>query len=136
MESYEDLLSQAYKDIKPIESNGERFEIPKIQGHVEGTKTVLTNLPQIASTLRREQEHILKFLLKELATSGKIQGNKVVLQTKISSAKINSKIEQYTNEFVLCKECKKPDTEIIKQDRLSFVHCLACGAKHSIRAKI
>jgi translation initiation factor 2 subunit 2 len=136
MESYEDLLSEAYKDIKPIKDSGERFEIPKIQGHMEGTKTILTNLPQIASILRREQEHILKFFLKELATSGKIQGNQVILQTKIPSAKINSKVEQYTNEFVLCKECKKPDTEITKQDRFSFLHCLACGAKHSVRAKI
>jgi translation initiation factor 2 subunit 2 len=136
MEDYEKLLTQAYKDIKPIKDTGERFEIPKIQGHVEGTKTILTNLSQIASILRREQEHILKFLLKELATSGKIQGNQAILQTKIPSGKINSKIEQYTNEFVLCKECKKPDTEITKQDRFSFLHCLACGAKHSVRAKI
>jgi translation initiation factor 2 subunit 2 len=136
MEDYEKLLTQAYKDIKPIKDTGERFEIPKIQGHVEGTKTILTNLSQIASILRREQEHILKFLLKELATSGKIQGNQAILQTKIPSAKINSKVEQYTNEFVLCKECKKPDTEITKQDRFSFLHCLACGAKHSVRAKI
>jgi len=136
MEDYEKLLTDAYKDIKPIKHSGERFEIPKIQGHVEGTKTILTNWAQIASTLRRDQEHILKFLLKELATSGKIKGTQVILQRRIPSAKINEKIEQYTNEFVLCKECKKPDTEMIKQDRFSFLHCLACGAKHSIRAKI
>ena len=133
---YEKLLNEAYKDINPIKDSGERFEIPKIQGHAEGTKTILTNLQQIASTLRRDQEHILKFLLKELATSGKIKGTQVILQRRIPSGKINEKIEDYTKEFVLCKECKKPDTEIIKQDRFSFVHCLACGAKHSVRAKI
>ena len=133
---YEKLLNEAYKKIKPIKDSGERFEIPKAQGHTEGTKTILTNWTQIASTLRRDQEHILKFLLKELATSGKIKDNRVILQRKIPSGKINEKIEQYTNEFVLCKECKKPDTEIIKQDRFLFLHCLACGAKHSVRAKI
>ena len=53
MQTYEKLLDQAYKDIKPI-THSERFEIPKIQGHLEGTKTILTNLPQIASSLRRE----------------------------------------------------------------------------------
>ena len=79
---------------------------------------------------------MLKFLLKELATSGKFKGTNVILQRKIPSSKINEKIEAYTKEFVLCKECKKPDTEIIKQDRFSFIHCLACGAKHSVRAKI
>ena len=133
---YEKLLESAYKEVKPIKDSGERFEIPKITGHAEGTKTILTNLPQIASTLRRDQEHMLKFLLKELATSGKFKGTNVILQRKIPSSKINEKIEAYTKEFVLCKECKKPDTEIIKKDRFSFLHCLACGAKHSVRAKI
>ena len=136
MENYNKLLEQAYSKVKPIKHSGERFEIPKIQGHAEGTKTILTNWPQIATILRRDQEHILKFLLKELATSGKIKDNRVILQRRIPSGKINEKIENYTKEFVLCKECKKPDTEIIKQDRFSFLHCLACGAKHSVRAKI
>ena len=35
-----------------------------------------------------------------------------------------------------CKDCGKPDTELIKEDRFTFIHCLACGAKHSIRNKI
>ena len=135
MQTYEKLLDEAYKDIKPI-THSDRFEILKIQGHLEGTKTNLTNLQQIATHIRRDINHLLKFLLKELATSGKMQGNRVILQRKIPSTKINDKIADYTKEFVICKECKKPDTEIIKQDRLAFVHCLACGAKHSVRAKI
>ncbi len=135
MQSYEKLLDEAYKDIKPIK-HSERFEIPKIQGHLEGTKTILTNLHQISTDLRREINHLLKYLLKELATSGKIKGNTVILQRKIPSSKINEKIQQYTKEFVICKECKKPDTELIKEQGFSFVHCLACGAKHSVRGKI
>ncbi len=136
MESYELLLNEAYKKVKQIEGAGERFEIPKIEGHIEGKKTILTNFLQITSHLRRSVEHFQKFLLKELATQGHLEGDRLILNNKIPSAKINQKIEEYANEFVLCKECKKPDTEIIKEDRLSFVHCLACGAKHSIRSKI
>jgi len=136
MENYNQLLDQAYKKIKPITGKSERFEIPKIQGHLEGNKTILTNLQQIASQLRRDQNHLLKFLLRELATSGAIKQNRVILQRKISSKKINEKIEQYTKEFIICKECKKPDTELIKEHEFSFVHCLACGAKHSVRSKI
>lgn len=135
MQNYEKLLDEAYKDIKPIKHT-ERFEIPKIQGHLEGTKTILTNLQQISTYLRRDINHLLKFLLKELATSGAIKQGRVILQRKISSAKINEKIESYVKEFVVCKECKKPDTELIKDKGFTFVHCLACGAKHSVRAKI
>ena len=138
METYEQLLNEAYKNVKQISSgsNGERFEIPKIEGHFEGKKKFLTNFFQIADYIRRNPLHFQKFLLKELATSGQIEGDRLVFNNKIPSAKINQKIEQYVKEFVLCKECGKPDTELIKEDRLSFIHCLACGAKHSVRGKI
>jgi translation initiation factor 2 subunit 2 len=135
MESYENLLESAYKIVKPIK-HSERFEIPKIEGHLEGNKTILTNLQQISSNLRRDQNHLLKFLLKELATSGTLKGNRIIFQRKIGSGNINEKIKDYAQEFVICKECKKPDTEFIKDHKFLFVHCLACGAKHSVRAKI
>lgn len=136
MEDYEKLLESAYKNVKTIETNGDRFEIPKVEGRFEGKKTLLTNFFQIASHIRRDPEHFQKFLLKSLATSGQKEGERLVLNNKIPSKKINAKIEEYVNEFVLCNECNKPDTEIIKEDRLNFLHCLACGAKHPIRTKI
>jgi len=137
MNEYEKLLDEAYKKVKQQDSGtGERFEIPKIEGHVEGKKTFLTNFYQIAEHIRRNPEHFQKFMLKELAASGQREGDRLVLNIKIPSAKINQKIEQYIKEFVTCKECGKPDTELIKEDRLMFIHCLGCGAKHSVRSKI
>ncbi len=136
METYEKLLDEAYSKVKKTESSGERFEIPKIQGHHEGKKTILTNFFQIVSYLRRDPDHFQKFLLKELATSGQKEGDRIVLNNKIPSSKINEKIESYVKEFVICKECGKPDTELKKEDRFTFIHCLACGAKHAVRSKI
>jgi translation initiation factor 2 subunit 2 len=135
METYEDLLNEAYTKIKPISHSGERFEIPKIEGHLEGTKTILTNIPQIVSYIRRNPEHLVKFLLKELATAGTMKNNILILQRKINSQRINEKIEDYIKEFVLCKECTKPDTELTKDKGFTFIHCLACGAKHPVRTK-
>jgi len=136
MTDYEKLLSNAFKKVKTVEDSGERFEIPKIEGHFQGKKTVLSNFFQIASHIRRKPEHFLKFMLKELAASGTRDGDRLILNIKVPSTKINQKIEDYVKEFVLCKECKKPDTELTKQDRLGFIHCLACGAKHPVRGKI
>lgn len=131
--NYEELLNEAYKKVKKPETSGERFEIPPIKGHFEGNKTILTNFFFIASHLRRKPEHFQKFLLKELAVSGQKDSDRLILNRKVASSKINEKIESYTKEFVLCKECKKPDTELIKEDRLNFIHCLACGAKSPVR---
>lgn len=133
---YEKLLDEAYRKVKQVDTSGGRFEIPKVEGHVEGRKTILTNFFQIASHIRRKPEHFQKFMLRELAASGQREGDRLVLNMKVPSSKINLKIEQYAKEFVLCRECGKPDTELIKEDRLSFIHCLACGAKHSVRGKI
>ncbi len=135
-QTYEQLLNKAYEKIKPLATSSGRFEIPKIEGHFEGKKTILTNFFQIASYLRRNPSHFQKFMLRELAASGQREGDRLVLNIKVPSAKINQKIEQYVKEFVLCRECGKPDTELIKEDRFTFVHCLACGAKHSVRSKI
>jgi len=136
MEEYEKLLESAYEKVKKVESNGERFEIPKIEGHYEGKRTILTNFLAIASYIRRTKGHFQKFLLKELATSGQLEGDRLILNNKIPSAKINEKISLYIKEFVICKECGKPDTELEKVDRLNFLHCLACVAKHPVRSKI
>lgn len=136
MEQYEKLLDEAYKKVKQVTTSSDRFEVPKAEGHFEGKKTIITNFMQIASYLRRSPEHFQKFLLKELAASGQKEGDRLILNIKVPSAKINQKVEEYTKEFVICKECKKPDTEIKKEDRLAFIHCLACGAKHPVRSKI
>jgi len=133
---YEQMLKKLYKEVKPLETSSERFEIPKVKGHIEGTKTIIANFGSIVGTLRRPVEHISKFLFKELATPGIIEGERLILNRKLSSKTINEKIEAYANEFVICKECKKPDTEIKKEDRVTSIHCLACGAKHPVRSKI
>jgi len=136
MTTYEQLLNDAYSKVKKSENNGERFEIPKVEGHFEGKKTIITNFSQITSFLRRNPEHFQKFMFRELAASGQKEGDRLILNMTVPSAKINQKVEQYVKEFVLCEQCGKPDTELVKEDRLSFVKCLACGAKHSVRSKI
>ena len=134
---YEDLLEQAYEQVQETGGGGSgRFDVPKIEGHFQGKKTILTNFFQISSHLGRSGEHFQKFILKELATSGYKSGERLVLNNKIPRKKIDDKIDKYVREFVICKECGKPDTEIKKEGKVSYVHCLACGASHPIRTKI
>ncbi len=133
---YEKLLERAQPKIPKKIKSKERFEIPKVKGHIEGTKTIVTNFIQIASTLHRYPQHILKYLLRELAAPGSIDGQRLILGKKINSAIINEKIEKYANEFVICKDCKKPDTEMVKEGRVLLLKCQACGAKHPIMSKI
>ena len=120
MESYENLLNKAYEKVKVINSGSERFDIPKVQGEISGKNTIITNIVQISSYLRRDSNHISKFLMKELATSGKIENNRLILNTKMPSQRVNEKVILYSKEFVICPECNKPDTEIISEKGIKF----------------
>ena len=133
MESYEQLLKKAYEKVKVVSKSSDRFEIPKAEGQVSGNSTFITNISQISSCLRRDVNHLVKFLQKELAVYGRIDGNRLMLKTKLNSAKVNEKIEKYAKEFVICNVCEKPDTEIVSEKGVKYKHCLACGAKSTIK---
>jgi translation initiation factor 2 subunit 2 len=136
MENYEKLLEEAYSKVKSIKKDSERFEIPKVKGSVSGKNTIISNILLIANQIRRPVEHLVKFLQKELAVSGTLEKERLILKTRLNSSRVNEKIEQYVKEFVLCQECKKPDTEIVSEKGIKFKHCLACGAKSPIKNKI
>jgi translation initiation factor 2 subunit 2 len=133
MKSYKELLKKAYSEVKVVSLDSSRFEMPKVQGQVSGKNTIITNITQISSHIRRPLDHLAKFLQKELAVSGKIENDRLILKTKLSSIKVNEKIQQYVKEFVICSECSKPDTEIVSEKGIKLKHCLACGAKSPIR---
>ena len=61
MTDYQELLDRAYKEVKQVKTT-ERFEIPKVKGHIIGTRTIISNFSHICSTLRRKPEHLAKFL--------------------------------------------------------------------------
>ena len=130
---YESLLKRAYSKMKVVSKGAERFEIPKAQGRVEGKNTIITNMGEIASYIRRPIEQVARFLFRELATSGKVDNERLILNSKISSIKVNEKIEMYSKQFVICNECGKPDTEVLSEKGIKFKHCLACGAKSPIK---
>ena len=95
MESYESLLDEAYTSVKVIQKGGDRFEIPLVIGQVAGKATIITNIKPIAEVLRRPIEHLAKYLQKELAASGKIDNERLILNTKLNSSKVNEKIQAY-----------------------------------------
>ncbi len=128
---YESMLSEAYENVN-FTQVCERFEVKKCEGHHEGSKTMITNFLAIASCLRREPEHLAKFLFKELAAAGEIAGDRLILTRKVSSQQVNDKIIKYTGLFVTCPGCTKPDTELVEEEGKTYLRCLACGTKKEI----
>ena len=128
---YEDLLNEAYEKVEPVEEC-RRFEMLKVKGHHEGTRTIISNFSQIVANVRRTPAHLLKFLSKELASQCEVRGDRLILSRKLSRKNIDDKIEKYVNSFVLCPKCSKVDTELSEEGGKTFLRCLACGEKYEI----
>ncbi len=134
MDDYEQLLKKAQEELPEKIQGSERFTIDKILGHLEGNKTILVNLKQIAKNLGRDENHLLKYLLRELATPGKFEKDRVILGTKVSASAINKKIKKYASEYVFCSECSKPETKLVEEKGITYLRCQACGAKKPVKS--
>jgi len=132
---YEALLDKAYENITETSGDEGRFTVPRAKVFVEGKTTVLENFGDIASVLRRDVDHFMKFLLGELGTSGKIDGNRAVFNGKFEIEQIRALVEKYTQDYVICSECGKPDTKLVKDGRITLLRCDACGSHRPIRKR-
>ncbi|MFQ6065191.1 MAG: translation initiation factor IF-2 subunit beta [Candidatus Bathyarchaeia archaeon] len=130
---YEELLKRARSQLPSKGLEHKRFEVPKPRCLVIGMKTIIPNFKEISDTLNRGPEHLLKFLSKEMATAGTLEGSRAIFKGKFRYDSIERLIKRYTEEFVVCPVCKLPDTKIVKERRLYFLICEACGARSSIR---
>jgi translation initiation factor 2 subunit 2 len=129
---YETLLDRAVNVLEKgkIES---RLEVPPVISFIEGSKTKISNLSEIAKVLNREEEHILKYISKRLATQASRAGDKVVLKGVFSREQLNVILEQYMKEYVICPTCKRPDTKLVKEKDLLYLVCMACGSRTAVR---
>ncbi len=127
------MLKEGRKHLPEAALKKSRFEIPKVKGHIQGNRTILSNFKQIASTLGRKPEHLLKFILKELATPGEIKPKGLIIGRKVAASLVNSKIRDYADKYVLCPHCGKPDTKLIESGKIMKLKCTACGEETRIR---
>lgn len=131
---YKELLKRAHSQLPPEVFEHKRFEIPKPHSYTIGMRTIIQNYKEIYEALNRDPQHLLRFLSREMATAGAMDGvGRAIFQGKFSDDTLKRIIQHYVDAFVICPVCKRPDTKIVKERRFSFLLCEACGAKSSIR---
>ncbi len=130
---YKGLLNRARSQLPSEVLEHKRFEVPKPRSFVTGMRTILANFKEICDALNREPRHVLKFLSGEMATAATMQGTRAIFQGKFRYDTFERLIQRYVKEIVVCPVCKRPDTKIVKERRLLFLVCEACGAKSPIR---
>ena len=133
---YEKMLDLAYSQIPSVASKHERLEVPRPQSTIVGRRgpTVVYNFNEICETLNRDPHEILKFLSKEMATYGTMTGSRVSFKGMFDTEGLKRLLDRYVADFVICPVCKSLDTRIVKEKRLQFRICDACGARSSVKA--
>jgi translation initiation factor 2 subunit 2 len=96
-------------------------------------RTIISNFKEVADVLNRDPQHILKFLTREMATAATFNEYRAIFQGKFRRDSFERLLQRYMESFLICPVCKRPDTKIVKEKRLSFLVCNACGAKSSVK---
>ncbi|KAL9598106.1 MAG: hypothetical protein Q9179_004031 [Wetmoreana sp. 5 TL-2023] len=129
------LLHNHHPDL--LSSGSKSYKIPPPQCLREGNKkTIFANIADICKRIKRTDEHVTQFLFSELGTSGSVDGSRrLVIKGRFQQKQIENVLRRYIVEYVTCKTCRSPDTDLNKgENRLYFVTCNSCGSRRSVTA--
>ena len=111
-----------------------RYKMPPIQSKVEGRgngiKTAIVNLSEVSRALGRPASYIVKYFGSELGaqTSMDEDKNRYLVNGVHDANELQDSLDGFINKFVLCANCKNPETEIqIKEKDNLQRDCKACG---------
>ena len=133
---YENLLKRIQDKIGDTnKASSARFELPVVDVMWEGQKTYLRNFSEISNVLRRDPDKILQYLSKEFAVPAERLGDKAMFVGRRAPDDFTRLFQIYVKDYLECPTCKSPDTKIVKENRISFLICEACGAKSTLKGK-
>jgi translation initiation factor 2 subunit 2 len=112
-----------------------RFELPVVDVIWEGQKTFLRNFVEFPKVLRRDPDKVLQYLSKEFAVPAERIGDKAMFIGRRDPDDFSRLFQIYVKDYVECPTCTSPDTKIVKENRISFLICEACGAKSTMKGK-
>eukprot|EP00598_Pedospumella_elongata_P005487 CAMPEP_0184966878 /NCGR_PEP_ID=MMETSP1098-20130426/409_1 /TAXON_ID=89044 /ORGANISM="Spumella elongata, Strain CCAP 955/1" /LENGTH=433 /DNA_ID=CAMNT_0027488233 /DNA_START=240 /DNA_END=1541 /DNA_ORIENTATION=- len=124
--------------LTPVEDPSYRYKMPRVVGKVEGRgngiKTVLMNVTDVAASLNREAPEITKFFGCELGsqTTYAADSDRAIVNGAHRDQDLQNHLSRYIENFVLCKNCRLPETHYKIKDGMISQKCLACGAKESV----
>jgi translation initiation factor 2 subunit 2 len=130
--TYEELLERIkfeHPDEKKRFVKMKRAEV----AYVGTTRTSFTNFGEFCSIIKREEKHLLNYLLAELGTSGSLDINtRLIIKGRFSEKQIENVLRRYSQEYILCHSCKSPDTHLVKNERIFFLQCEECQSRVSV----
>jgi translation initiation factor 5 len=122
--------------LTPVEDPSYRYKMPriiaKVEGRGNGIKTVLVNAIEIGQSLNRDAPEITKFFGCEIGSQTTYDKDRAVIQGAHTAQDLQNLLCRYIEHFVLCQQCKLPETHYKIKNGVIFQKCMACGNKASV----
>ncbi len=132
-EEYQKLLDRAFSRLPKLSAEKADFVIPVAEVMAEGTKTIIRNITLIADTARRNAADIARYIGKEFSVPVNIEEQRLIINGRFPADEIDRRIKKYFEIYVVCKECKKPDTHLEQAEKGMYLVCEACGARYWVK---
>ncbi|QKF93648.1 eukaryotic translation initiation factor eIF-2 beta [Fadolivirus algeromassiliense] len=132
MELYttEYLVNRLYTELSDHTSSSKKLSLEKPEISSVNKKTYISNFKSLCTKLNRDTNDVKMFFEKELQTSVSInQDGGLVITGMFKQPGLLKIFTNYIKEYVTCKECNSCDTEIIKENRITYLKCNKCLSK-------
>ncbi|ETW56251.1 hypothetical protein PFAG_03699 [Plasmodium falciparum Santa Lucia] len=110
-----------------------RYKMPKliskIEGRGNGIRTNISNMGEIARSLKRPPMYPTKFFGCELGTMVKFEENeeKAIVNGAHKEKDLVNILDKFIEMYVLCPHCLLPETDIVVKKGILICKCNACG---------
>ena len=104
----------------------------KVEGRGNGIKTLLTNVTEVGASLAREPSEITKFFGCILGSQTTFAGDRHIVNGSHNANDLQKHLCKYIEAFVLCKQCKLPETHYKIKGGIISQKCQACGNKDQV----
>ena len=132
-EEYQKLLDRAFSKLPSLTVEKIDFVIPAADVFSEGTKTIIRNIAVIADAARRAPADIARYIGKEFSVPVNVEDQRLIINGRFPNEEVNRRVKKYFEIYVICKECKKPDTRLEQADKGMYLICEACGARYWVK---
>ena len=115
-----------------------RYRMPlletKIEGKGNGIKTVVPNMSDIARALSRPPSYPTKYFGSELGAQTIIddKNDRYIVNGAHDANRLRELLDGFIDKFVLCGDCKNPETDLKIKDGDILRDCKACGKRNYV----
>lgn len=110
-----------------------KLSLPKPVVTAANKKTHVSNFRLLCTKLNRDELDVSKYIEQELSTQSSIDGSGgLKLNGIFRLLGIQKILTNYIDSYIHCKECSGYVTDILKENRITYIKCKICLSKKAI----